>query len=40
MSRSTTRLERGEATSQDIDLLLDISDSILGRSFCGLGDVH
>ncbi len=32
------RLERGEATSRDIDLLLDISDSILGRAFCPLGD--
>jgi NADH-quinone oxidoreductase subunit F len=32
------RLERGEATEQDLDTLLDLSDNILGRSFCALGD--
>jgi NADH-quinone oxidoreductase subunit F len=32
------RLERGEATEADIDLLLDISESIAGKSFCPLGD--
>ena len=36
------RLERGggtrEALEEDLDKLLDISDNILGRSFCALGD--
>jgi NADH-quinone oxidoreductase subunit F len=32
------RLERGEATEADLDTLLDLSDNILGRSFCALGD--
>ncbi len=32
------RLERGDATQQDLDTLLDLSDNILGRSFCALGD--
>ena len=32
------RLERGEGTEEDIDTLLDVSDNILGRSFCALGD--
>ncbi|MGL4173936.1 MAG: NADH-quinone oxidoreductase subunit NuoF [Actinomycetota bacterium] len=33
-----TRLEHGQGTQQDIDLLLDTCDNILGRSFCALGD--
>jgi NADH-quinone oxidoreductase subunit F len=32
------RLERGDATPEDLDTLLDLSDNILGRSFCALGD--
>jgi NADH-quinone oxidoreductase subunit F len=32
------RLERGEASQEDIETLLDLSDNILGRSFCALGD--
>ncbi|WP_137724870.1 NADH-quinone oxidoreductase subunit NuoF [Prescottella subtropica] len=32
------RLERGGGTPADLDKLLDISDSILGRAFCALGD--
>jgi NADH-quinone oxidoreductase subunit F len=32
------RLERGDATAEDLDTLLDLSDNILGRSFCALGD--
>ncbi|MGH3321807.1 MAG: NADH-quinone oxidoreductase subunit NuoF [Streptosporangiaceae bacterium] len=32
------RLERGEADEQDITTLLDLSDNILGRAFCALGD--
>ena len=32
------RLERGDGTEEDFDTLLDLSDNILGRSFCALGD--
>jgi NADH-quinone oxidoreductase subunit F len=32
------RLERGNGTEADLDLLLDQCDNILGRSFCALGD--
>jgi NADH-quinone oxidoreductase subunit F len=32
------RLERGDATAEDIETLLDLSDNIFGRSFCALGD--
>lgn len=32
------RLETGAGTEADLDKLLDISDSILGKSFCALGD--
>jgi NADH-quinone oxidoreductase subunit F len=32
------RLEAGRGTPQDIDLLLDTCDNILGRAFCALGD--
>ncbi len=32
------RLEHGQGTEADLDKLLDISDNILGRSFCALGD--
>ncbi len=32
------RLERGEGTEEDFQTLLDLSDNILGRSFCALGD--
>ncbi len=32
------RLEHGGATPEDLDTLLDLSDNILGRSFCALGD--
>jgi len=32
------RLERGEGTEEDLATLLDLSDNILGRSFCALGD--
>jgi NADH-quinone oxidoreductase subunit F len=32
------RLERGEGTMDDLQTLLDLSDNILGRSFCALGD--
>jgi NADH-quinone oxidoreductase subunit F len=32
------RLERGEASEEDLETLLDLSDNILGRAFCALGD--
>lgn len=32
------RLESGAGTQDDIDKLLDISDIVLGKSFCALGD--
>ena len=32
------RLENGEGTAADVDKLLDISDTINGKSFCALGD--
>ncbi len=32
------RLEKGEGTPEDLELLLDQCDNILGRSFCALGD--
>jgi NADH-quinone oxidoreductase subunit F len=32
------RLEKGQGEPQEIDTLLDLSDNILGRSFCALGD--
>jgi NADH-quinone oxidoreductase subunit F len=32
------RLERGSGTASDLETLLDLSDNILGRSFCALGD--
>ncbi|MGZ4626052.1 MAG: NADH-quinone oxidoreductase subunit NuoF [Kineosporiaceae bacterium] len=32
------RLEAGNGTEADLDKLLDISDNILGRAFCALGD--
>ncbi|QBJ98131.1 NADH oxidoreductase (quinone) subunit F [Rhodococcus sp. ABRD24] len=32
------RLEAGEGTAEDLTKLLDISDTLLGKSFCALGD--
>jgi NADH-quinone oxidoreductase subunit F len=32
------RLEKGEGTEDDLDLLLDQCDNIMGRSFCALAD--
>jgi NADH-quinone oxidoreductase subunit F len=32
------RLENGVSTQEDLDTLLDLSDNILGRAFCALGD--
>jgi NADH-quinone oxidoreductase subunit F len=32
------RLENGTGTEEDVETLLDLSDNILGRAFCALGD--
>jgi len=32
------RLEKGHGSEEDLDVLLDLSENILGRSFCALGD--
>jgi NADH-quinone oxidoreductase subunit F len=32
------RLEAGEGTQGDVDLLLEVAGNIFGRSFCALGD--
>jgi NADH-quinone oxidoreductase subunit F len=32
------RLEAGKGSDEDLDTLLDLSENILGRSFCALGD--
>ncbi|WP_125773451.1 NADH-quinone oxidoreductase subunit NuoF [Antribacter gilvus] len=38
MKQVLHRLETGEGTDGDMDLLLDLCDNILGRAFCALGD--
>jgi NADH-quinone oxidoreductase subunit F len=38
MSEVFERLENGKGREKDIDLLADVSDNILGKSFCALGD--
>jgi len=38
MSEIFERLESGHGREKDIDLLLDVADNILGKSFCALGD--
>ncbi|MEK7840091.1 MAG: NADH-ubiquinone oxidoreductase-F iron-sulfur binding region domain-containing protein, partial [Pseudomonadota bacterium] len=38
MSEVFERIESGHGREQDIDLLFDVSDNILGKSFCALGD--
>ncbi|HEY3556078.1 MAG TPA: NADH-quinone oxidoreductase subunit NuoF [Kribbella sp.] len=32
------RLEKGQGSEEDLEVLLDLSENILGRSFCALGD--
>jgi NADH-quinone oxidoreductase subunit F len=36
--QTLARLEKGQGTEADLDLLLDQCDNILGRSFCALAD--
>jgi len=38
LAQSLARLEAGEGTEADLDLVLDQCDNILGRAFCALGD--
>jgi NADH-quinone oxidoreductase subunit F len=38
MAEILERIERGEGRDTDIDLLADVADNILGKSFCALGD--
>ena len=38
MSEVLERLEHGEGRVKDVDLLNDVADNILGKSFCALGD--
>lgn len=38
LAQVLARLEQGQGTADDIDLLLDLCDNILGRAFCALGD--
>ncbi len=38
MAEILTRLEAGEGRADDVTLLEDIADNILGKSFCALGD--
>jgi NADH-quinone oxidoreductase subunit F len=38
MSEVFERIETGYGRARDIDLLFDVSDNILGKSFCALGD--
>ncbi|HZI96480.1 MAG TPA: NADH-quinone oxidoreductase subunit NuoF [Actinomycetales bacterium] len=38
MKQALRRLEAGQGTEADLDVLLDNCDNILGRSFCALGD--
>ena len=36
--RVVDRIERGKGKAQDLDLLVDVSDNIQGRTICALGD--
>ncbi|MET3961361.1 NADH-quinone oxidoreductase subunit F [Marmoricola sp. OAE513] len=38
LTQTLARLEKGQGTPEDLDLLLDQCENILGRSFCALGD--
>ena len=38
MDEIFARLERGEGREKDIEILEDVCDNILGKSFCALGD--
>ncbi len=38
LAKTVKRIEQGQGREEDLPLLLDICDNILGRSFCALGD--
>jgi NADH-quinone oxidoreductase subunit F len=38
LAKTVRRIENGQGRPEDLPLLLDICDNILGRSFCPLGD--
>ncbi len=38
LAQTLARLEQGQGTEDDLELLLDQCDNILGRAFCALGD--
>jgi NADH-quinone oxidoreductase subunit F len=38
LAQTVRRIEKGEGREEDLPLLLDLCDNILGRSFCALGD--
>jgi NADH-quinone oxidoreductase subunit F len=38
LTQTLTRLENGQGSAEDLDLLVDQCENILGRSFCALGD--
>jgi NADH-quinone oxidoreductase subunit F len=38
LAKTVRRIEAGQGREEDLPLLLDICDNILGRSFCALGD--
>ena len=38
LAKTVRRIEQGRGREDDLPLLLDICDNILGRSFCALGD--
>ena len=38
LTQTLANLEQGRGKPEDLDLLLDVCDNILGRSFCALGD--
>ena len=38
LTQTLARLEQGQGSEEDLELLLDQCDNILGRAFCALGD--
>lgn len=38
LTRILHRIEHGQGRPEDLELLLDVSDNVLGKSFCPLGD--
>ena len=38
LAQTLARLEKGQGSEEDLELLLDQCDNILGRAFCALGD--